>query len=103
VILLSPYAPHISEELWVILGNAPGTISYQQFPEFNEEYLVESNCAYPVSFNGKMRFKVDLPMALTPSEVEKHVLGMSEATKWLEGKTPKKVIVVPGKIVNIVM
>lgn len=103
VILLSPYAPHISEELWVKLGNPAGTISHQKFPEFNEEYLVEAICAYPVSFNGKMRFKVELPLALSTAEVEKHVLGMSEAEKWLEGKTPKKVIVVPGKIVNIVM
>jgi leucyl-tRNA synthetase len=103
VVLLSPYAPHIAEELWVKLGNAPGTVTQQQFPVFNEEHLVESNFAYPVSFNGKMRFKVDLSLAMSPAEVEKHVLAMEEAAKWLEGKTPKKVIVVPGKIVNIVM
>ena len=103
VILISPYAPHIAEELWVKLGNAPGTISRQQFPEFNEEYLVESSFEYPVSFNGKMRFKVNLSLSLTPAEVENHVLAMEEATKWLEGKTPKKVIIVPGKIVNFVL
>ena len=103
VILLSPYAPHIAEELWVKLGNAAGTMNQQQFPVFNEEHLVESSFAYPVSFNGKMRFKVELSLSLSPAEVEKHVLAMEDAAKWLEGKTPKKVIVVPGKIVNIVI
>ncbi len=102
-ILLSPYAPHIAEELWVVLGNEAGTISYAKFPEFNEDYLVEANYAYPVSFNGKMRFKLELPTALTPQEVEQEVLAQEQAQKWLEGKEPKKVIVVPGKIVNIVV
>lgn len=103
VILLSPYAPHIAEELWVVLGNEAGSISYAAFPEFKEEYLVEANYSYPVSFNGKMRFKVELPTALTPKEVETEVLAKEEAQRWLEGKEPKKVIVVPGKIVNIVV
>ena len=103
VVLLSPYAPHIAEELWVKLGNAPGTVNQQQFPVFNEAHLVESSFAYPVSFNGKMRFKVELSLSLSAAEVEKHVLTMEDAAKWLEEKTPKKVIVVPGKIVNIVM
>jgi len=103
VILLSPYAPHISEELWVKLGNAPGTISNQKFPQFNEEHLVEANITYPVSFNGKMRFNLELPTAFSKEEVEKAVLENEQTHKYLEGNTPKKVIVVLGKIVNIVL
>jgi len=103
VILLSPYAPHITEELWEKLGNEAGTISYAQFPTFDESVLVEANFEYPVSFNGKMRFKVELPLSLTPQEVEKEVMSRADAIKYLEGKDPKKVIVVPGRIVNVVM
>ncbi len=103
VVLLSPYAPHVCEELWVKLGNEAGTLSYAKFPEFNEAHLVEANIAYPVSFNGKMRFKIELPTALTPKEVEAEVLAFDQTQKYLEGNTPKKVIVVPGKIVNVVM
>ncbi len=103
VILLSPYAPHIAEELWEKLGNEKGTISYAAFPKFDESVLVEANFEYPVSFNGKMRFKVELPLSLTPQEVEKEVMSREEAKKYLEGKDPKKVIVVPGRIVNVVM
>lgn len=103
VIMLSPYAPHISEELWVKLGNTPGTISTAKFPTFNEEFLVESAYDYPVSFNGKMRFKVNLSLSLNEKEIEGYVLAMEESQKWLEGKTPKKVIIVPGKIVNLVV
>jgi leucyl-tRNA synthetase len=103
VVLLSPYAPHLAEELWEKLGHDSGTVTQASFPLFNPEYLVESSFAYPVSFNGKMRFKIELPLDLTPVEVEKEVLSKEEAMKWLEGKAPKKVIVVPGKIVNIVL
>jgi leucyl-tRNA synthetase len=103
VIMLSPYAPHISEELWVKLGNKPGTISTASFPNFNEAFLVEANVTYPVSFNGKMRFNLELPTALTKEEVEKEVLANEQTHKYLDGNAPKKVIVVPGKIVNIVM
>jgi leucyl-tRNA synthetase len=103
VIMLSPYAPHISEELWVKLGNKPGTISTAIFPNFNEAFLVEANVTYPVSFNGKMRFNLELPTALTKEEVEKEVLANEQTHKYLDGNAPKKVIVVPGKIVNIVM
>jgi leucyl-tRNA synthetase len=103
VIMLSPYAPHISEELWVKLGNAPGTISYDKFPMFIQEHLAESSFDYPVSFNGKMRFKVNLSLSLNPKEIEEQVLKLEESSKWLEGKAPKKVIVVPGKIVNVVI
>lgn len=103
VVLLSPYAPHISEELWEKLGHKKGTISYAHFPQFDESLLVEANHAYPISFNGKMRLKIELPMSLSSKEVEEAVLANADAQKWLEGNAPKKVIVVPGKIVNIVM
>jgi len=103
VVLLSAYAPHISEELWVKLGNEAGTLSYAKFPEFNEAHLVEANIKYPVSFNGKMRFTMELPTALTAKEVEAEVMAFEQTQKYLEGNTPKKVIVVPGKIVNVVM
>jgi leucyl-tRNA synthetase len=103
VILLSPYAPHIAEELWVKLGEKAGTVSYAQFPIFDEVHMAESNFSYPVSFNGKMRFKVDLPLTMNPKEVEGHVMKLPDTIKWLEDKQPKKVIVVPGKIVNVVL
>nr|WP_294861632.1 class I tRNA ligase family protein [uncultured Fluviicola sp.] len=104
VILLAPYAPHAAEELWSeALGHKAGTVSTAKFPVFNPDMLVEANVSYPVSFNGKMRMKVDLPTAFSAKEVEEAVLAMPEAQKWLEGKAPKKVIVVPGKIVNMVV
>jgi leucyl-tRNA synthetase len=103
ITMLSPYAPHICEELWVKLGNEAGAINFATFPTFDESHLVEANHAYPVSFNGKMRLKIELPTALNAQEVEVAVLANADAQKWLEGKTPKKVIVVPGKIVNIVL
>jgi leucyl-tRNA synthetase len=103
IIMLSPYAPHICEELWVKLGNHAGEINFANFPIFDEGILVEANIAYPISFNGKMRLKIELPTAFTAKEVEEAVLANADAQKWLEGNTPKKVIVVPGKIVNIVL
>ncbi len=103
IILLSSYAPHISEELWEILGNEKGSLSYAKFPIFNESHLVEANISYPVSFNGKMRFKIELPTALSPKEVEAEVMAFEQTQKYLDGNTPKKVIVVPGRIVNVVM
>lgn len=103
VVLLSPFAPHIAEELWVKLGHEAGTVGVASFPVFKEEYLAEANHAYPVSFNGKMRFTLELPTSLTKEEIEKEVLACEQSAKWLEGNAPKKVIVVPGKIVNVVL
>lgn len=102
LILLSPYAPHIAEELWHAIGEE-GSVVTAEWPELNEAYLVEDNFTYPVSFNGKTRFMLSLPATLSPQEVEAAVLSSPEAEKWLEGKTPRKVIVVPKRIVNIVL
>lgn len=102
LILLSSYAPHIAEELWHAIGEE-GSVVTAEWPELNEAYLVEDNFTYPVSFNGKTRFMLSLPATLTPQEVEAAVLSAPEAEKWLEGKTPRKVIVVPKRIVNIVL
>ncbi len=101
-ILISPYAPHIAEELWYLLGNTE-SITYTTFPEFREEYIIENNFTYPVSFNGKMRFKLDLPVDMPNKEIEKAVLSAEESQKWIAGKTPKKVIIVHKKIINIVI
>ncbi|MCB0428998.1 MAG: leucine--tRNA ligase [Flavobacteriales bacterium] len=102
VLLLAPFAPHICEELWEALGHKE-SITTGTFPEYNEDYLQEDTVMYPVSFNGKTRFTVELPAALGPAEIEKEVLAMEHSAKWLDGKKPKKVIVVPGRIVNVVM
>ncbi|EHQ25252.1 leucine--tRNA ligase [Mucilaginibacter paludis] len=103
VIILSPYAPHICEELWTLLGNAPGTLSYAPYPKFNAAYLIENEFAYPISINGKTRMNLNVPLSLENTEVEAMVLGNADIQKYLEGKTPKKVIVVKGRIVNIVI
>lgn len=100
-ILISPYAPHIAEELWSKLGN-PDSISTASFPKFEEKYLVESNKEYPISFNGKMRFTLELPLDLSKTEIESAVMAHEKTAQYLEGRTPKKVIIIPGKIVNIV-
>ena len=101
VILISPYAPHIAEELWQKLGHS-GSISTVDFPVFNPKFLVESTKTYPISFNGKMRFTKELSLDLDKAAVEKAVLDDDRTIKQLAGRSPKKVIVVPGKIVNIV-
>jgi leucyl-tRNA synthetase len=100
-ILVSPYAPHIAEELWQLLGNN-SSIATAPFPDFKEEFLVERSKAYPISFNGKMRFTLELPLDMSKEEIEKAVMAHERTQKQLQGRTPKKVIVVPGKIVNIV-
>ncbi|KAB7529648.1 leucine--tRNA ligase [Flagellimonas olearia] len=100
-ILVSPYAPHIAEELWERLGHAE-SIAEAPFPKFEQKYLVESSKEYPISFNGKMRFKLELPLDMGKEEIEAAVLAHEKTQEQLQGRTPKKVIVVPGKIVNIV-
>jgi leucyl-tRNA synthetase len=100
--LLSPYAPHISEEVWQYLGHDE-SIAYAAWPEFKEEYIAENTFTYPVSFNGKLRFKLELPLDMPKGEIEKVVVEEEQAQKWTEGKTIRKIIVVPGKIINIVV
>ncbi len=101
LVLLSPFAPHITEELWSILGHEQ-SISYAKFPEYVEAYTIENSFEYPVSFNGKMRFKLELSRSLSPKEVEEIVRANENTAKYLGGNTIKKVIVVPSKIINIV-
>ncbi|WP_298136694.1 class I tRNA ligase family protein [Flavobacterium sp.] len=100
-ILVSPYAPHIAEELWSQLGHE-GSISTVDFPIFEAKYLVESEKEYPVSFNGKMRFTIKLPLDLTAAQIEEIVMADERTQAQLQGRTPNKVIIVPGKIINLV-
>jgi len=100
-ILVSPYAPHIAEELWSALGHE-GSIATVAFPKYVEKYLVESEKEYPVSFNGKMRFTIKLPLDLTASQIEEIVMADERTQAQLQGRTPNKVIIVPGKIINLV-
>lgn len=102
VVLIAPFAPHIAEELWHALGNET-TVCDAKWPIFNEAYLVETTATYAVSFNGKTRFSMQVPADTDRNEVERLALSNPNAEKWIEGKTPKKVIVVPNKIVNIVI
>jgi len=101
-ILLSPFAPHIAEELWQLLGKAP-SIANATFPLYDAAYTVEDSFEYPVSFNGKLKFKRELTLNLSPVEIEKAVLADEQTLKHLAGNNPKKVIIVPGKIINIVV
>jgi leucyl-tRNA synthetase len=100
--VLSPFAPHLAEEIWEMLGNAP-SISARPWPAYNKTYLIEEIFEYPISFNGKLRFHIELPLSMGTEDIEKAVLTNEKADKWLGGKTPKKVIIVPGKIVNVVI
>ncbi|SDX61803.1 class I tRNA ligase family protein [Flavobacterium degerlachei] len=100
-IVISPYAPHIAEELWSLLGNT-GSIATVSFPVFEAKHLVESEKEYPVSFNGKMRFTITLPLDLTKDQIEEIIMKDERTIKQLEGRTPNKVIIVPGKIINLV-
>ena len=102
LILLSPFAPHITEELWSLAGNKE-SIAYANFPKFDKKYLIENFVDYPVSFNGKMRFKIKLPVDINAKEAQEIVLKHDQAQKWLDGKSPKKIIFVPKKIINIVI
>ncbi|SHF67425.1 leucyl-tRNA synthetase [Salegentibacter echinorum] len=100
-VLIAPYAPHIAEELWQKLGHSESIVT-AEYPVFEEKFLVESTKNYPISFNGKMRFTMELPLDMSKEEIEKTVMADERTQKQLDGRTPKKVIVVPGKIVNIV-
>ena len=102
VVLISAYAPHIAEELWEQLGHNDG-VTYQDFPTFDASHLVESSHMYPVSFNGKMRFKVEYALDMDRAEIEKQILAHQKSIHYLEGKAPKKVIIIPKKIINIVV
>jgi len=102
VIVLSPYAPHITEELWSLLGNKE-SLSFAAYPEFNPSYMVEDEFSYPVSVNGKTRLNLNLSLTLEAAAIEELVLADEQVQKYLDGKTPKKVIVVKGRIVNIVI
>ncbi len=101
-ILIAPFAPHLAEELWEKLGNK-SSVTLAAYPEYNQKYLVESNFEYPVSINGKLRTKINLPLDLVQDKVQEEVLASDVVQKWLDGKPPKKFIYVPGKIINIVV
>jgi len=100
-VLISPYAPHIAEELWERLGHSE-SIAQAAYPEFDPKYLVENEKEYPVSFNGKLRFKLTLPLDLSKDAIEEAVMNHDKTKQQLDGSSPKKVIIVPGKIINIV-
>lgn len=102
VILLSPFAPHVAEEIWSSLGHKK-SISTASYPEYVEEYTIEDSFEYPVSFNGKLRFKITLPLSISPEEAKAAVLADPMTERYLQGGTPKKIIVVPSKIINVVV
>jgi leucyl-tRNA synthetase len=101
-IIISPYAPFIAEELWQLLGHKE-SVTKTKFPDFKEEHLVESDFSYPVSVNGKTKTNLSFPLSLSKEEIEKEVLKADEVVRLLKGQVPKKVIVVHGKIVNLVV
>jgi len=101
-LLLAPFAPHLAEELWQLYGHSQ-TLAYEPWPEADTGLLIENSFEYPVSFNGKVRFKVNLPVDLPKDEIEKTVLAHELAQRWLDGRTPKRMIIVPTKIINIVL
>ena len=100
--ILSPFAPHLGEELWQLYGGEK-TLAYEPWPEADEKLLVEDFFEYPVSFNGKMRFKLELPLNMPVSEIETTVINHEKSARYLEGKAPRKMIVIPGKIINVVV
>ena len=102
IVLLAPFAPHFAEELWEALGNTT-SVCDAQWPVFNEEYLKEDSVKYTISFNGKARFTMEFPADADNDTIQATVMADEQAQKWIEGKTPKKVIIVPKKIVNIVL
>jgi len=102
IILLAPFAPHFSEEIWEALGHTD-SVCDATWPTCNEAYLVEASINYPISFNGKTRFTLELPADTDNAAIEVAVMAHPASQKWLEGKNPKKVIIIPKKIVNIVV
>ena len=100
-ILVAPFAPHIAEELWEKLGHTD-SVCFAKYPVHEEKFLVEDSKTYPISFNGKKRYTLDLDLSLSKDEIEQIVMNDERTQKQLQGRTPKKVIIVPGKIVNIV-
>jgi leucyl-tRNA synthetase len=102
LILLAPYAPHITEELWHLLGN-PSTIIDASYPKAEEKYLIESTKNYPIAFNGKTRTELNIALDATQQQVEEIVLTSEAVKKWLEGKQPKKIIYVKNKMINVVI
>jgi leucyl-tRNA synthetase len=102
LVVMTPFAPHVCEELWEAIGNS-GSICDAAWPEWNEEYLKENSINYTISFNGKARFNMEFPIDVTNDAIQATVLADERALKWTEGKTPKKVIIVPKKIVNVVI
>jgi leucyl-tRNA synthetase len=103
VVVLASYAPHICEELWSLLGNEAGSLSFAKYPTFNPEHMVEDEFSYPISVNGKTRLNLNLSLALDVKEIEELVLANEDVQKYLDGKSPKKVIIVKGRIVNLVV
>jgi leucyl-tRNA synthetase len=103
VIVLASYAPHICEELWSLLGNEAGSLSFAKYPTFNPEFMVEDEFSYPISVNGKTRLNLNLSLSLDVKEIEELVLANEDVQKYLDGKSPKKVIIVKGRIVNLVI
>ena len=102
VILLAPFAPHMAEELWETLGNTT-SVCDAEWPAWNEDFLKEDTIKYTISFNGKARFTLDFPADADNDTIQSTVMGHELAQKWIDGKTPKKVIIVPKKIVNVVL
>jgi len=102
VVILSPFAPHITEELWEKLGYTDSVL-HASFPSYDETYLVQRSFDYPISINGKVRSKMNFPLDMAANEIEREVLASDVVQKWSEGKAPKKVIVVQGRIVNVVL
>ena len=100
-VLIAPFAPHIAEQLWSMMGHET-SVCDAAYPEFDEQYLVENSFEYPVMINGRLRFKQEYPLSMSAAELQADILTKEEAQKWLEGVQPKKIIVVPGKIINIV-
>ena len=101
-VLIAPFAPHLAEELWETMGHE-GSVFDASYPTFDEKHLEESAFEYPVMVNGKLRFKQEYPLSATAAQIEASIVKAEAAQKWLAGKTPKKVIVVPGKIINLVI